>query len=181
MGVQPRWRLNTSQVQACTWLVFACGCRTVDIPSAAVGQPSRGPWGHKHQWLTRNLPTCSCAAAAHQDLVRPWVLRNPRNADGKYDDFSYFTGNDLGWNFPVWRFPTAQTLKGQETKELAGEDIKALPVLKELASCGWAKTTRSRGTALLPHVAHMNVAPSLQCRWRHPSLGKGRVPCHRLL
>ena len=77
-----------------------------------------------------------CAAAAQQDLVRPWVLRKPRDADGKYDDFSYFTGNDLGWNFAVWRFPTAKTLKGQETKELAGEFasdilmIKGFPVLE---------------------------------------------------
>lgn len=60
--------------------------------------------------------------ATIKDLVQPWVVRGPRGAGGKgnYTADSYFTNNILGWNFTVWRFPTGDTLSGQESRELAG-------------------------------------------------------------
>ena len=66
--------------------------------------------------ITQTPPT----PFAQQDLVKPWVVRAPRPAGGKYDPNSFFTNNDLGWNFTVYRFPTGATLQGDQMRELAG-------------------------------------------------------------
>lgn len=72
-----------------------------------------------------------------QDLVKPWVVRAPRPAGGKYDANSFFTNNDLGWNFTVYRFPTGDTLKGDQAKELAGARARAKWSDDGISGPGW--------------------------------------------